>query len=338
MKKKLLFSFITAAFALPHSLEAHPAFASALFLQKQAASYDLVLNNSIENGFPDDAAKKASVAIVYSARLDPYALAAGGLQQAIKSYGIVPAVVEYDLSRDGPQSIIQKILKERPSFILTLGTPALNAVKKGIEDIPIVFCMVLNPPALTQSNVTGVVMDISPQIKIQNFKRIFPNMKTLGLIQKRGLPADAHFFNAAEKNGLTLIRNEVDSESDLPEAIEELSFRVDALMMVPDASIYSAKSVEYLLLQSLKSKFAVIGLSSLYTKAGALLSFDCDYKDLGRQCGETAMKILSGEKPQNLGIEAPRKIDFSINLNTANRLNIEIPELVVKEASQVFGR
>lgn len=108
--------------------------------------------------------------------------------------------------------------------------------------------------------------------------------------------------------------------------------------MIADTTLYLPQVTEYLLLESLRAKFPVIGLSSCYTKAGAVLSFDCDYKDLGRQAGEISLRILQGENPSNIPIARPEKIKFSLNLSAAERMNIKIPDSIIKQASEVFGK
>jgi len=70
--------------------------------------------------------------------------------------------------------------------------------------------------------------------------------------------------------------------------------------MVADTKIYFPKSIEHLLREGLSRKIPVIGLSSSYTKAGSLISFDCDYEDLGRQTAEFALRILAGERSKLL--------------------------------------
>ncbi len=68
-----------------------------------------------------------------------------------------------------------------------------------------------------------------------------------------------------------------------------------------------------------------------------MLSFDCDYKDLGKQTGEVALRILNGEKPSDLQFVRPRKFVISLNLLIAKRLGIVIPSGIIQEASEVVG-
>jgi putative ABC transport system substrate-binding protein len=123
----------------------------------------------------------------------------------------------------------------------------------------------------------------------------------------------------------------------LPDAFKELWRQIDCFLIIPDSRVYSAKSVEYLLVEAFRKTIPVIGLSSSYTKAGALISFECDYEDLGEQAAEIALKILNGEDPAKIKYLGPKKINFSLNLLAAQRLDIKISSDVIKEAKEVFG-
>jgi putative ABC transport system substrate-binding protein len=90
-------------------------------------------------------------------------------------------------------------------------------------------------------------------------------------------------------------------------------------------------------LESVKQRFPVIGLSRFYTKDGALLSFDCDYKDLGRQAGEIAMRIIEGAKPQEIHPVAPRKLSYSLNMAVAEKFGIKFTPDIVKGAGYLYG-
>jgi putative ABC transport system substrate-binding protein len=209
--------------------------------------------------------------------------------------------------------------------------------KEKIKDIPVVFCMVFNPQEITGSNITGVSMEIPDEEKLQLIKRILPDGKNLGVIYS---PISTLRYRKMSQTcrdfGLQLIGRKIDSGKELPEAFEQISRQIDCLLMIPDSKIYFPKSVEYLLLESLRKKIPVAGLSSLYTKAGALFSFECDYNDLGRQAAEVTLRILNGEKPAHIPPAIPKKINLSLNLIAAERLGINIPSQMIKEASEVF--
>jgi putative ABC transport system substrate-binding protein len=71
-------------------------------------------------------------------------------------------------------------------------------------------------------------------------------------------------------------------------------------------------------------------------KAGALYALDRDYKDLGSQCGELAIKVLQGTKPSMLPIVPPRKTLYSLNQKTADHMKLEFSPLIMKNAQQIF--
>jgi len=96
--------------------------------------------------------------------------------------------------------------------------------------------------------------------------------------------------------------------------------------------------VRYLLQESVKEKFPVVGLSRFYSKDGAVISFDCDYLELGRQAGEIALKIIDGAKPSDLPPVMPRQVKVSLNLAVAEKLALEIPATIKREAAYIYGK
>jgi putative tryptophan/tyrosine transport system substrate-binding protein len=106
---------------------------------------------------------------------------------------------------------------------------------------------------------------------------------------------------------------------------------------ISDPNIYLPKATEFLLLEALQKKVPVVGLSSSYTKAGAITAFDCDYDDLGKQAAELILKIINADPVAVKETIAPRKIKFSLNLKVAERLEIAVPPEIINEAGEVFG-
>ena len=98
----------------------------------------------------------------------------------------------------------------------------------------------------------------------------------------------------------------------------------------------SPQTAEAILLFSFRSGVPFVGLSSSWVKAGALYALDRDYKDLGSQCGELAIKVLQGTKPSMLPIVPPRKTLYSLNQKTADHMKLEFSPLIMKNAQQIF--
>lgn len=283
--------------------------------------------------------ERAVISVIFSSDIAPYSQSWEGFKEFLEEKKVTLLVSKHNLKKETPEAVYPRINMERPDIVFTLGTKASKLTKEKIKDIPVVFCVVLNHRAIIDLNVTGVSIDIPPGVKLRKVKRIFPNVKRIGIVYSAETTSlYKEVLQVCRELGLQLIGKKVDSGKEFLNAIEEISWQIDCFLMIPDFKIYFPQSVKHLLLESLRKKFWVVGLSSLYTKAGALISFDCDYNDLGRQAGEIALRILNGEKPANINPLGPGKIKLSLNLITAERFSIKIPPQIIREASEVFGK
>jgi putative tryptophan/tyrosine transport system substrate-binding protein len=283
------------------------------------------------------AAERVIVSVIYSSNSEPYQQAWEGFKSYLSAKNIALWVSKYNLSEQGPEKIIDQITAEKPQIIFALGTKAASIAQVSFKNIPIVFALVLEPEFFKGINVTGVLMDISAKMKLEQVKRLFPGISNLGLVfSDRTAAKAAEFLQACNELGLKLITKKIDSEKQLPEAIREIKSQIDIFIMVPDTKIYFPQSVKYLLQESLRQKFPVVGLSRYYSKDGAVISFDCDYLDLGKQAGELAIKIIDGINPAAISLVMPRKINYSLNLVVAKNLGIKFPLETIKTATFIY--
>ena len=230
-------------------------------------------------------------------------------------------------------------LKQKPDIIVTLGTTSTALAQKIVPDMQIVFTMVLGPD---RSNITvpGVSLDIPFSLKLSYLKKTIPGLNSLGVIYSE---SSVSLFNEitteCEKSQIQLIGSRINSTKEFPKAMRNIIQKVDCFIMIADSMIYFPKVVEHLLLECLKQRVPVVGLSSPYTKAGALISFNCDYRDLGRQTGKLIVEILKeGSEEKRKAIIQPRSARVSINLLIAKRLDLKIAKELIREATQVFGK
>lgn len=278
------------------------------------------------------------VSVVFPSDVEAYRQAWSGFKGFFDENGVSLSVSEYNLKEEEPEAVYSQINQEKPDIVVTLGTKASKLAKEKIKDIPVVFCMVFKPQEIAGSNITGVSIEISAEIKLQGLKRILPEAKDIGVIYStRSTQAYEEVSEVCRKMGFKLLEKRIDSEREFSQALQDISRQIDCFMMLPDSKIYSPISVKHLLLESLRKEFPVVGLSSVYTQAGALFSFECDYNNLGRQAAKMALKILNNERPTDIKPSMPRKMNLSLNLATAKRLGIEIPSQIIKDAREVFG-
>lgn len=280
----------------------------------------------------------ASVSVIFSSeKIGPYKLARQALEKFFAQRQPALTINDYDLERIKPGTLVREIQLKRPAVIVAIGTPAQNFARENIPDIPVVFCMVLIPTALTP-NMTGVSMDVPAAVKLKKMREILPNAKKVGVIYS---PASAAWYDAVvracDELGLKAAGRRIESGSEFPDVLKNFYPQIDYLLMIPDSLVYIPQSVQFTLLESLRNKFPVVGLSASYVKAGALASFDCDYEDLGRQAGEVALLLLAGATPAGIPPAGPQKTNFYLNIRTARRLGVKLPPVIVGEAAGVFG-
>ena len=258
------------------------------------------------------------------------------------------AIAMYDLGGQIEAGIAMagEIQRSGSDLVLAIGTTAALAAKFGLDDIPIVFCMVLNPVSsgLVESiksrggNVTGASLDIPLEMQFKHIKMLIKDLKSIGVIynpEETGILVQ-EAAEVAKRNNLSLIAKPVSSEREVPDALRSLLNKIDVLWSVADGTVFGSQSTRYILLNTLRTGTPFVGLSPSFVEAGALMALSCDYADVGKQAGEIGNRVLNGEEPGDIPVAVPRKVSLWINLRTADHIGLRIPESVIKLADKVI--
>ena len=119
--------------------------------------------------------------------------------------------------------------------------------------------------------------------------------------------------------------------------LDPLADRIDVLIATYDLRIHSAENAQPILLFSWRNRIPVIGVSEAWSRAGALMSFDWDYADIGRRCGELALRLPEGRGFERPVVESPRRLVHSLNLEAARHFLINIPADVLQGARNRYN-
>jgi putative ABC transport system substrate-binding protein len=287
------------------------------------------------------------IAIVTTSDASCFQAAAEGVKKEIRKGSVAPVFIEYDLSASSldEQQMVQKIKELNPDLIVTIGSKSTALFSEQIKDIPIVFSAVLNPVSSgfarsmwsSENNLTGASLDIPIRIQLEKFKLIVPGLQKVGVIFTHDSePMITQAKRVCKEIGIELVPLAISSEKEIPGAIENLGRKVDGLWAVADTIIFTPQSTQYLLLYTLRNGIPVMGPFPSFVKAGALFTLAWNDKDVGRQSGELALKVLAGEDPKHIPITTPRMIYLILNLRTAEQINLEIPRHIVSVAKEVY--
>ncbi len=281
-------------------------------------------------------AEKTAVSVILSSGKKPYEECLSGFRGVVGRKSIYIAK-KYNLADSNSSDIISEIKKDNPGIILALGTKAYKLTKEISIDIPVVYSMLADEKGTPRKNSVGSSMRIPLKMKVERVIKILPGIETLGTIysSKEALE-NKRLGDACKSLGYNYKGEEITSIAGFPAALMKLSSVIDCFIMIPDPTVISAQSIKKLLTITAKKKIPVVGLSPHYTKAGALVSFVSDYRDLGRQAGKLAIKIAEGESAANLKNTEPKKIEVSLNLLAAKVLDIQIPQEEIDTAEIVI--
>lgn len=279
-----------------------------------------------------------SIAILKSHDIEPFNQTIEGFVSACNNQ-----ITEYNL--DGKKErgfvIIKRLMETRPRLILAIGALAAQVAKEQVKGIPVVFAMVPNPYkyGLEGANIAGISLDIPIETQLTMYKSLLPNLQALGVIYdsaKTGpMVAEAH--KVAKTLGLQLQAVPVTSEKAVPGALRNLLGKIDALWMLPDDTVITPESFQFLLLKTFENHLPFLAVSDIFVEVGALASLSPDYTDVGRQSCQLVSKIESSQlNLAEVNIFPPAKVNLAINLKTADIIGLRLPSAVVQSASKVY--
>ena len=293
----------------------------------------------------------ADICVVADRVSGPYEDAFESFKQEIEKYMPNIHLHHFEEIQSGKlteKELADKIYSHSPDIVFVIGTESALFVKKNTKNIPIVFCMVLDPlktgvidsfSSTGSDGITGVVLDIPPERQFKILKELFPEFKKLGVMCEKG--QNEEFFNTASehagKYGIMMIKKELSKEFDIKKALASFKNEIDCLWAFVDPFVYNAAYSRTILLFTLRYKMPFVAFSSAYVKAGALMALECDYADIGRQAALQVEELIKGRDIQNIPVQYPEKIDLVINERTAGIIGLRLSGEILKKAAKIFG-
>ena len=238
---------------------------------------------------------------------------------------------------------ISQQLAESSDVVLAIATPSAQSLANTTQTTPVIFSAVTDPVSakLVESrehpggNVTGTSDQSSDAIstQINLIKKVLPKAKTIGILYTQSEPNSVVQKDEAkrllEEKGFTVVEKTILDSNNVKAAAESLMAEVD-MVFVPTDNIISS-TMETVKQVSIKHKVPVFGGSTEMVAVGGLYNYGTNYEELGRQTARMLIRVLKGEKPENIAVELPEKLELHTNQEMADALGIDISKLESKE-------
>jgi putative tryptophan/tyrosine transport system substrate-binding protein len=250
---------------------------------------------------------------------------------------------------DQRQQSAKELLALQPDIILTQNTPPTGSMLQQTRTVPVIFVVVADPVgsgfvsslARPGGNATGfTVMEPTTSAKwLELLKEIAPRVNRAAFLYN---PATAPFaqyylapFNAAAASlGVQAIVAPVHSKPELESVIAAQSPDT-GLISMPDGFLNVHR--EELVLLAARHRLPAVYPWRFFPELGGLLSYGSDQRDMFRTAATYVDRILKGEKPADLAVQAPTKYELVINRTTVRALDLTVPQSLIARADELIG-
>ena len=265
-----------------------------------------------------------------------------GFVAALDDAGIAYEIDQQNAQNDQSacQTIASKLVNDGDDLILTIGTPAAQAVASATSDIPIIGTAITDfaesglvaDNEAPGGNVTGS-SDLTPVAdQIELLQQLVPDAQTVGLLyctaESNSEVQIAMAEEALDAAGIAHERYSVSSSNEIQQVIESMVGKVDAIYTPTDNTIAAGMATVSMVAN--ENKLPVIVGCDTMVEDGGLASYSINYYDLGYKAGEMAVEILTeGADPAEMPIEylAAEDCQLIANQATADEVGIDISGL-----------
>jgi putative tryptophan/tyrosine transport system substrate-binding protein len=235
-----------------------------------------------------------------------------------------------------------------PDVIFTATTPNTAALQRATRTVPIVFAMGLDPVGadIVESlprpggNTTGFMQfEYSLSGKwLELLKQVAPSVTRAAVFRDPGNPSGIGQFAVIQAMapllGMEVVPVNVRDAGEIERAVTAFA-RAGNGGLIATGGQASAHS-ELIVRLAARHRLPAVYPNRFYVVGGGLVSYGPDLPGLFRQAAQYVDRILKGEKPAELPVQAPTKYNMVINLKTAKALGLDVPAMVLARADEVI--
>jgi putative tryptophan/tyrosine transport system substrate-binding protein len=260
--------------------------------------------------------------------------------------------IDYRLSgadADKTRTDAAELVSLGPDVIFASGTSAVEALAWATRTVPIVFALVVDPvgsgfvDSLSRpgSNITGLMLfeyDLSAKW-LELLKQIAPNVTHAAVLRDPAITAGIGQFaviqSVARSVGVEVSPVNVRDKSEIERAVTAFAGTSNGGLILT-ASALSVFHRELIISLAARHRLPAVYYRRVFVADGGLISYGADITDQYRRAAGYVGRILKGEKPADLPVQAPTKYELVINLKTAKALGLELPTSLLARADEVI--
>ena len=255
----------------------------------------------------------------------------------------------YQGNAEAARAYAAELLALTPDIILASGTQGTIALKQLTRTVPIVFARVADPVgtgivdslARPGGNITGfMVFEFSIGGKYLDLLReIAPHTTRVAVFRDDTNTASVAIFSViqamATSVGLQVRPVNVRNSDEIASAVEAFAHSPNGGAIVTGGALLTVHR-DLILKLIARYKLPAIYNDRVVVANGGLISYGPDFADQFRRAAGYVDRILKGEKPGDLPVQAPTKYELVINLKTAKALGLTVPQSLLAGADEVI--
>jgi putative tryptophan/tyrosine transport system substrate-binding protein len=242
-----------------------------------------------------------------------------------------------------------ELLALEPDLVLAVGTTVLGLLLEATRRVPIVFVQVTDPVgggfvaslALPGGNATGFLMfEYSMAGKwLELLKEISPSVTRVAVLRNPTITSGVGQFGAiqsvAPSLGVELRPIDVRDVNEIENGVAAFAGASNAGLIVTSGGQQNLHR-KLIITLAARHKLPAVYSDRSFVAGGGLMSYGPNFLDLYRHAAGYVDRILKGEKPADLPVQAPTKFDLVINLKTAKALGLTVPPSLLARADEMI--
>ena len=236
-----------------------------------------------------------------------------------------------------------------PDVVLALGTSTVSALQRASRTVPIVFVNVTDPVggslvaslARPGGNATGFTSsEFGFGAKwLELLKEIAPDVTRVAVLRDSSIASQMGLLGGiqslAPSLGVELRPIDLHQTAEIENAVAAFAKEPNGGLIISSGA-GGLSHREQIIALAARHRLPAIYAYRVHVASGGLISYGIDTTDQFRRAAGYVDRILKGEKPADLPVQAPTKFELAINLKTAKELGLDIPQSLLARADEVI--